>query len=190
MIIKKKNIIQILLLAVATTFVACNKTPGEHKGQNGVDTVDISKVPSMIGDDVNSLVSDSGRIKYKMVAPKLAIYDKAEEPYWYFPEGVHMTTYNKNGEDEGDIKSDYAIYYSKKELWELRKNVVALNTTKDSKLTTETLYWDQKAHLIYSDTVATATKEGIRTTGTGFKSDESFEEWEWDNSSSEIVMDE
>lgn len=188
MILKRTQIIQLILLAIISTFVACSSAP-EKKAAEDVGIIDISNMPSMIGDSIHTLVSDSGRLAYRMIAPKLAIYDKVEEPYWDFPEGIQMITYNKEGGIDGDIKSKLAIYNVKTELWELRNEVIAINPD-GTKLETELLYWDQEKELIYSDKKVKITEDGMITLGTGFQSDQSFENWHMDNFSTDFIVEE
>lgn len=188
MTLKKRHIIQLTLLAIISTFVACTSAPEKEQAED-VDIIDISKMPSMVGDSIHTLVSESGRLTYRMIAPKLAIYDKAEEPYWDFPEGIQMITYNEEGGIDGDIKSKLAIYNVKTEIWELRDEVIAVNPD-GTKLETELLYWDQEKELIYSDEKVKIIEDGMITLGTGFQSDQSFENWHMDNFSTDFIMDE
>lgn len=189
MTLKKKHVLQLILLTIASAFVSCTNAPDNKTAKEEVEMIDFSTMPSMIGDSVHTLVSDSGRLKHRMQAPKLAIYDKVEEPYWDFSEGVHMTTYNRDGEVDGDIRSKIAYYDVNKELWTLTFEVEIVNPD-GTKLETELLYWDQKKEIIYSDKLVKITEDGMITLGSGFESDEKFEDWHMDNFSTEFIMDE
>ncbi len=46
---------------------------------------DPEKTYTMKATNVSDLVSDSGVIRYKAMAEEWYGYDKAAEPYWYFP---------------------------------------------------------------------------------------------------------
>lgn len=148
----------------------------------------IDSIPSLIGEDINTLVTDSGRMSYRMIASKLSIFDKVDSPYWDFSEGVHMITFSENGKDNGEIMSEFAIYYVEKDLWELRNNVVA-NNPDGKKIETELLYWDQEKKEIYSDAFVKITEDDMITKGTGFKSDEAFEEWSLDDFEIDYIED-
>lgn len=189
MTLRKQHIIQLLLIAVLTAIVSCSSTPeGKDTKAKEVEIIDFSKMPSMVGDSIHTLVSDSGRLAYRMKAPKLAIFDKAEEPYWDFPDGIHMTTYDKEGHVEGDISSKIAVFDIEKELWTLSIGVEAINTD-GTKLETELLYWNQKEERIYSDKLVKITEDGMITIGHGFESDQSFQNWHMDDFTTEFVMD-
>ncbi len=177
----KYNLLFFLIVAI---IVGCdNNSSPKAIIEEGIA---VDSLPSLTGENINTIVSDSGRISYRMEAPILAIYDKVKTPYWNFPEGVHMTTYSKMGKDNGAIKSKFAIYHVEKKLWELRKNVVVTNP--DGKtIETELLYWDQDKKSIYSDAFVKITDDGTITKGTGFKSDESFEAWTLDDFEIEYI---
>lgn len=188
MILKKKQIIQFSLIAIALSFAACSNSKNGEEKTAAIDIIDFSKMPSMEGDSIHTLVTYSGKLTYRMIAPKLSIFDKVDEPYWNFPQGINMVTYDEEGKIESDIKSNLAIYHIKEELWELRKNVVALNP-EGKKLETEILYWNQKTEKIYSDTLVTVTEDGMRTTGTGFTADQNFDVWDMDDFTTEFIME-
>lgn len=163
----------VLLLTLAT-LVSCTEAVKKEKAD--IEVIDFSQMPSMVGDSVNTLVSESGIVIYRMEAPKLAIYDNVDTPYWDFPEGLHIITYTEDGKEEGDIRSDFAIYHVQTELWELRKSVEAKND-EDKTIETELLYWNQKTELIYTDAFVKVTEDGLLTKGYGFESDQNFENW-------------
>ncbi len=185
MILKKKHQSFIALFLLLIVVASCTARDEKDVEQASID---LSTMPSVSGENIHTLVSDSGRTAYRMKAPKLLIFDKVEEPYWDFPEGLQMITYSTTGEQEGEIESKFAIYDVKKELWELRIDVVAVNTD-GTRLETDLLYWDQKKELIYSDTLVTITEEDMKTTGTGFESDETFTDWHMDNFTTELIME-
>ncbi len=184
----KKTSIYIFFIALLLAFEACNSEKGATQ-KTEAEMIDFSILPSMDGEDVQTMVSDSGKMAYRMEAPKLAIFDKAEKPYWDMPEGLHMTTFSNKGEKEGDIKSKFAIYYMEDELWELRNQVVAV-TLDGTVVETELLYWDRKKKEIYSDRLVKITEDDMITTGTGFKSNEDFSDWGLDEFTTEFILEE
>ena len=171
----KREYISLIIISLFLGFVACSSDP-KNAGKAEYETLDFTKTPSMQGEDVHTLVTDSGKLTYKMQTPKLLIYDKVDSPYWDMPEGLHMTTYSPEGEVEGDIKAKFALYYVDKDLWELRKEVIVINPD-STMVETELLYWDRIKKEIYTDEFVKITEEGAVTTGYGFKTDEKFEDW-------------
>lgn len=134
-------------------------------------------VPSMSVDSVTSLISDSGKIRYRVVTQVWKIYDKAPIPYWYFPEKVYFERFNDSLEIESVVEGDTARYYTKKKLWELKNNVRVMNLSGEQ-FETNLLYWDQNKHTIYSDSFIRIEQKDQILTGYGFKSNESLSKYE------------
>ncbi len=135
--------------------------------------VDRSAWPSIRSTNKLIVISDSGMVKFRVFAPVQEIFDVAEEPYWEFPKGITMERFNPGMEKLADIKSDYAHYSVKDELWKWENNVVATNSRNEI-FETEVLFWDQKKEKVYSDEFIKITlKEGFQT-GYGFESNQDF----------------
>ncbi len=185
----KKHIVYSILVLIIAVFSACTGKKEKASALELLDSAQVANIPSMVGDNVNTLVSDSGLLKYRMQAEKVFIYDKVDSPYWNFPEGIHIITYSNVGKSEGDIKSKYAKFYVEKKLWELRKDVVAVSP-EGKVLKTERLFWDQEKKTIFSDTLSSVIQGEIVTTGTSFTSDETFDDWHVDNPRQTFIEEE
>lgn len=174
-----------LLLAVVFFAAACQSNePEEIKA-----VVDEENHPSLSVDDLESTITDSGRVKYRFLSPEMNQYDNRSEPYTEFPEGLHLIVYNDSGEVEARIKSSYAIYHEKEELWELQNDVEAVNF-KDEVINTEQLFWDANKKEVYSDEFIKITTDEEILTGYGFESDEKFENYTIKNISGIVAVDE
>jgi LPS export ABC transporter protein LptC len=123
--------------------------------------------------DFFTLVSDSGVVKYRAEAPEWLVFDKAQEPYWYFPRKVHVEKLDTLFRIEAGFDADTAYYYSKKKLWKFIGNVDARNTTGE-RFETSLLYWDQNTEKVYSDKFIRVTKDDIVNTGIGFESNQTL----------------
>ncbi len=132
--------------------------------------------PSLKIFDLTTLISDSGTVKYKLATPEMMQYDLKVEPYTEFPKGIQITSLDKKGEMNADIKGDYAKFLKKKELWELRNNVQAVNF-EGNLINTELLFWDMTKHRIYSDKFIKITTKKQIITGVGFESNEDFSKY-------------
>ena len=63
------------------------------KDDSSLDTADVDTsvvIPTMLTRDVETLISDSGVTRYRIVTPIWYVYDEVEEPYWRFPEGLNL----------------------------------------------------------------------------------------------------
>lgn len=129
---------------------------------------------------VSTLISDSGRISYKIDAEEWFVFDKRQPPYWAFEKGVYLEKYDHDLNIEATIKCDTAYYYSEQKLWKLTGNVDIRNP-KDERFFTDLMYWDQDKELIYSDAYIKIEQEDQVTEGVGFSSNQSMTVWEIKN---------
>jgi LPS export ABC transporter protein LptC len=132
-----------------------------------------AEVPGMFTDSVTTLVSDSGRIRYRIFTEIWKVYDKAKDPYWYFPKKIYLERFNDSMKVESLVQSDTARYYSNRKLWELKKNVKLINL-KGEKFETSFLCWDQMQKRIYSDSFIRIEQQNQIITGYGFESNETL----------------
>ena len=130
--------------------------------------------------DVSTLISDSGRISYKIDAEEWFVFDKRQPPYWAFEKGVYLEKYDHDLNIEATIKCDTAYYYSEQKLWKLIGNV-DISNPKDERFFTDLMYWDQDKELIYSDAYIKIEQEDQVTEGVGFSSNQSMTVWEIKN---------
>ena len=131
------------------------------------------RMATMSTRNISTLISDSGVIQYKIVAPIWKVYDQVDEPYWTFPEGLYLQKYDPYFHVIATVAADSAKYFKNKRLWRLEGNVEMTKVPKDLFLS-ERLFWDQSRGRIYSDTFihienATHVLEGI-----GFTSNENL----------------
>jgi LPS export ABC transporter protein LptC len=131
---------------------------------------DILKVPSITVENNRTIQSDSGRIQLILSFPLMEQYDNVEKPYYEFRKGIRVDFYDGDTTAQGSVTAKYARYEQSNELWELKDSVVVLNS-KDERLETELLYWDQKKDLIYTDRFVKMTSAENITQGFGFESD-------------------
>ena len=149
-------------------------------GSSDPETVDIqfdSEVtPSMITDSVTTLISDSGITRYKLETKNWQVFDKAEEPFWYFPEGIYLERFDSLFQVEAKILADTAWNYTDKRLWRLKGNVDIRNMEGELFLSDE-LFWDQKEQKVYSDKYIQIKRGDTELKGYGFESNQEMTEY-------------
>ncbi|TRX66183.1 LPS export ABC transporter periplasmic protein LptC [Carboxylicivirga sp. M1479] len=175
----------LILLAVCVFAASCQS----NKPEEIAAITNREEIPSLIYDEFESTLTDSGKITHKFITPKLLRYDRKKEPYMEFPNGLHVIMYQSNGEIDAQIKCRNAFNYEKKGLWELNIDVEAINL-KGEVLNTEQLYWDTKAKRIYSEKFVTITQGSSVYTGTGFEADENMENWDIKNIQGDLEFEE
>lgn len=154
------------LAAVALT-ASCGKP--ETDVVEGYDNID--SLPSLYTRDVVSLISDSGITRYRIETPVWYMYDNADEPYWYFPEGIKVERFDTLFRTEALVLSDTATYYEERQLWQLDRNV-HIENIEGRIFDTQQLFWDQNRRIIYSDSAIRITTDEEIIEGTGFLSNE------------------
>lgn len=142
-------------------------------GDNGVGTsdVDAAALPTMTTRDVETLISDSGVVRYRIVTPLWYVYDDTREPSWKFPEGLELEKFNNLFQRDATVRADSATYFKNQQLWRLDGGVDITNVQGD-KFLTEQLFWDQRQHKLYSDSFIHIERTDRVLEGYGFESDE------------------
>ena len=130
-------------------------------------------VPIMITREVSTYVSDSGVVRYKIVADDWKVFDRLDPSRWTFEEGVYLEKYDNKLNIEATILADTAYYYDKQELWELRGNV-HIENIEDEQFDTQLLFWNQKSKQVYSDQYIRIRQQKRIITGMGFTSNQDF----------------
>ena len=170
----KLNSITISVIAIVMLFLytACGNNDPE-----GFDIkYDPETTPSMVTDSVTTLISDSGITRYKLVADIWEVYDKAEDPFWFFPQGIYLERFDSLFQVEAKILADSAWNYTDKNLWRLKGNVDIRNMEGEMFLSDE-LFWDQKNQTVYSDKYIQIKRDETELKGYGFESNQEMTEY-------------
>ncbi|MBO5083862.1 MAG: LPS export ABC transporter periplasmic protein LptC [Bacteroidaceae bacterium] len=130
-------------------------------------------VPVMTTRDVSTYISDSGVVRYKIIADEWRVYDRLDPTRWTFEEGIYLEKFNNDLSIEATIVADTAYYYDQQELWELRGNV-HIENEQDEQFDTQLLYWNQKTKKVYSDLYIRIRQQKRIITGIGFTSNQEF----------------
>lgn len=132
--------------------------------------------PTMRTTDVNTMISDSGLLKYIIVSPLWNVYNEAKRPRWTFPKGLHLDQLDERFRPAASIDCDSATYYSRDRLWRLDGNVVMVNRLRDSFLTQQ-LFWDQNTAQLYSDSFIHIVRQARVIEGYGFISNQDMTQY-------------
>lgn len=130
---------------------------------------------------VNTLISDSGVIKYKIVTERWDVNTVRQPPRWTFEKGVFMEQFDEQFHVEGYIYADTAWYYEQQKLWELRGRVRIRNVN-GLIFNSEELFWDGARHEFYSYKFSRVVTPERTLEGTYFRSDEHMAHYEVTNS--------
>ncbi len=123
--------------------------------------------------------SSNGKPTGLMEAPVLNRFvEGKDKSYIEFPAGTKMYFYSDSGNVTSTIKSNYSIYYEDEGRWIAKYDVEVVNESGE-KLNTEYLVWLRNEGIITSDQfVKVTTDDGIIYGDDGFKSNQTFTNWE------------
>ena len=138
-------------------------------------------VSMMTSYGVNTLISDSGVIKYKIVTERWDVNTIKQPPRWTFEKGIFLEQFDEQFHVEGYINADTAWYYEQQKLWELRGRVHIRNVN-GLIFDSEELFWDGIKHEFYSYKFSKVVTPERTLQGTYFRSDEHMLHYEVTNS--------
>ena len=163
---KYSKYILVILLVVAF-FASCE----EQKEHTAGAIHDRDSVSMMTSYGVNTLISDSGVIKYRIVTERWEVNTVRTPSRWIFEKGLFFEQFDDKFHVQAYIQCDTAYYYDQKRLWELRSRVSVL--TKDGlRFNSQLLFWDEQAHELYSNVHSKLVTPERTLEGTYFRSDE------------------
>ena len=130
---------------------------------------------------VNTLVSDSGVIKYRIVTERWDVNTIRQPSRWTFEKGVFFEQFDEKFHVEAYIQADTAWYYDQKKLWHLRGRVRIRNVN-GLLYESQELFWDGLKHELYSNVFSRVTTPERTLQGTYFLSDERMTHYTVSNS--------
>lgn len=137
---------------------------------------------------VNTLISDSGVIKYRIVTERWDVNTIKNPSRWEFMKGIFLEQFDEKFHVEGYIQSDTAWYYDQKRLWHLRGRV-RLRNVNGLIYTSEELFWDGIRHEFYSNVFSRVVTPERTMQGSYFRSDESMTHYFVSNSKGSFMPD-
>jgi hypothetical protein len=167
----------IIAVAAATAILSCTE-PVEHTAPAIHDRDSVSVMTSY---GVNTLISDSGVIKYKVVTERWDVNTVREPSCWTFEKGVFFEQFDQQFHVEAYVQADTAWYYDQKKLWHLRGRVRIRNVN-GLLYESQELWWDGLKHELYSNVFSKVTTPERTLQGTYFLSDERMTHYTVSNS--------
>ena len=137
-------------------------------------------IPSMRTVNDTMLISDSGLIRYKMIAKTWDVFEQSKDPNWFFPDGLYIEQFDTAFQVVVTIKADTAWNYTKRKLWRLKGHVFVRNTLGET-FSSEELFWNQQLQKIYSDKYVEIDRpeKGILRGRGGFEANQQMTEYEF-----------
>ena len=135
----------------------------------------------MVSYGVNTLISDSGIIKYRIVTERWDVNTARNPSKWSFEKGLFLEQFDEKFHIQAYIQADTAYYYDVKKLWELRGRVTVRNLD-GLVFRSEELFWDENIHELYSHRFSRIVTPERELQGTYFRSDEHMTHYTVSNS--------
>ncbi len=179
---KSRNIL--LALFVSLLLVACQEQV-EHTAP-AIHARD--SVAMMTSYGVNTLISDSGVIKYRIVTERWEVNTNKNPSRWTFLKGMLLEQFDSKFHINSYIQCDTAYYYDQLRIWKLYGRVRIL--TKDGlRFSSEQLTWDENRHELSSNVFSRLVTPERTLQGTYFRSDEQMTRYYVSNSKGSFVKD-
>jgi len=145
-------------------------------------------VAMMTSYGVNTLISDSGVIKYRIVTEQWEVNTNKNPSRWIFVKGLFLEQFDEKFHVQSYIQCDTAYYYDQMRLWELHGRVRIL--TKDGlRFSSEELFWDENRHEIYSSKFSNLVTPERQLQGAYFRSDEKMTKYYVSNTKGSFARD-
>lgn len=129
---------------------------------------------------ISTLISDSGVMRYKLIAEEWDIYTNTNPPTWKFMKGLLMERFDESFHIDLHVQADTAYLHDQR-LWELRGRVVIRNV-EGTLFRTEELFWDMNEHQMWSTQYMRIKTTDQELEGTDFRSNEQMTDYYVSNS--------
>lgn len=156
-----------LFFVMMTLLSACS----EHKEHTAPAVRARDSVSTMVSYGVNTLISDSGVIKYRIVSERWEVNQVRNPSRWIFEKGLFFEQFDEKFHVQAYVQCDTAYYYDQKRLWELRSRVRVL-TKEGLRFSSQQLFWDVGNHEFFSYVPSRLVTPERTLQGTYFRSDE------------------
>lgn len=143
-------------------------------------------VAVMVSYGVNTLISDSGVAKYRIVTEQWDVNTNLNPSRWLFNKGIFLQQFDEKFHVQAYIQCDTAYYYDQLKLWELRSRVRIL--TKDGlHFSSNQLFWDENRHELYSHVFSRLVTPERTLQGAYFRSDEKMTKYYVSNTKGSFI---
>ena len=172
-----------LSIIIVLSFIACDN-PKEHTAP-AIYARD--SVAMMTSNGVNTLISDSGIMKYRIVAERWEVNENLNPKRWIFRRGVFLEQFDEKFHVEAFIQADTAFYFTDQKLWHLIGNV-RVRTLDGLRYSSEELYWNQDRHELYSNRFSRLITPEREMEGSYFRSNEQLTRYFISNSKGSFMQ--
>lgn len=172
-----ENTTPLLIGVVVVFFCLLNfASCGKNKTEIVKHDINLDSAYSMHTQDVNTLISDSGLVQFRMKAKDWFIYDRGENPHWIFPKGIYVERFDSLGTILATIVADTAYYMLNDDVFILIGNSHIRNMN-DENFYSPRFVWDKKNMTVYSDDTIYMQSPDKILRGTSFTASQDMSEY-------------
>lgn len=175
----------IVIGVIVSWVLAACQNPVEHTAPAIHDRDSVAMMTSY---GVNTLISDSGVIKYRIVTERWEVNTNRVPSRWIFDKGMLLEQFDEKFHINSYIQCDTAYYFDQERVWKLYGRVRIL--TKDGlRFTSEQLTWDENKHELSSYVFSKLVTPERTLQGSYFWSDERMTRYFVSNSKGSFEKD-
>ena len=175
----------IVIGVIVSWVLAACQNPVEHTAPAIHDRDSVAMMTSY---GVNTLISDSGVIKYRIVTERWEVNTNRVPSRWIFDKGMLLEQFDEKFHINSYIQCDTAYYFDQERVWKLYGRVRIL--TKDGlRFTSEQLTWDENKHELSSNVFSKLITPERTLQGSYFWSDERMTRYFVSNSKGSFEKD-
>lgn len=164
-----------LAISLALSFLFFMASCEGEKAHMAPAVTDGDSLPMMNAHGISTLISDSGVIRYKLIAEEWHIFNTPPQPTWAFKKGFFMERYDEEMNVNLYAQADTA-FLREQRIWELRGRVVVKNI-QGTLFQTEELYWDMNEHKMWNHMPMDIIMPDRELHGTDFRSNEQMTDY-------------
>ena len=135
------------------------------------------ETPDQIINDMHTIFSDSGIVKYEMIVSRAEEYSYPVQKT-LFKGGFKVNFFKGKDSLVSTLSAEFAEMRKDENLIIARNNVIFTNFENKKTLKTEELFWDQQMKRVRTDKRFEIVGEDSRVTGIGVDSDQTFSDYE------------
>ena len=143
------NLCRTIFIKLAAIVIGCFFVCSCENDIEEVQNLNRKSIGIEEGKQIESFLSQNGKIKAKLMAPVLLRYQQ-DTPRVEFPKTLRVDFYNDSTKIESKLFAKYGHYIENENKVFLRDSVVVFNTLGDTLFCKE-LYWDQVKATFYTD---------------------------------------
>lgn len=147
---------------------------------------DKDSVAMMVTYGVNSIVSDSGVPRYRIITERWEVNMTVNRQMNRFLKGAFLLIYDDKFGVAGTVQADTAYYYIKEKLWELRGRVRTHFMNPDRTYRSEELFWNMDKHEYYGNRPFKVVTPDMAIDGDRFTCDEKMTKYHVWNTNGEF----